>query len=76
MAEQQEAAKPALRIIRPRKACEILSLGKTALYERIKNPEKFPGFPRPIPLGANAVGFLEHEIAAWIEKRIEERDAA
>jgi prophage regulatory protein len=31
-------------------------------------------FPRPIRLGARAVGWLETEIAAWQRARVAERD--
>lgn len=32
-------------------------------------------FPKPIPLGKRAVGWLERDIAAWQATRIAERDA-
>ena len=32
-------------------------------------------FPRPIPLGERAVGWLESEIDGWIESRVRTRDA-
>lgn len=31
-------------------------------------------FPKPFPLGARAVGWLESEIDSWIEARIAARD--
>jgi prophage regulatory protein len=31
-------------------------------------------FPRPIPLGERAVGWLEAEIDSWIEDRLRKRD--
>jgi len=31
-------------------------------------------FPRPIPVGLRAVGWLEHEVDAWFEARIAARD--
>lgn len=33
-------------------------------------------FPKPVRLGARAVGWPESEIAAWLESRKAERDAA
>ncbi len=33
-------------------------------------------FPKPVKLGPQTVGFLEHEIDAWIVERAKERDAA
>lgn len=32
-------------------------------------------FPRPINLGARAVGWIESEVDAWIESRMADRDA-
>ena len=32
-------------------------------------------FPKPIPLGKKAVGWLEHEVDAWLQARITERDS-
>lgn len=31
-------------------------------------------FPKPVPLGARAVGWLESDIAEWQRQRIAERD--
>jgi prophage regulatory protein len=31
-------------------------------------------FPKPVRLGPQSVGWLEHEIEAWIAERIAERD--
>jgi len=32
-------------------------------------------FPKPIKLGARAVGWLESEIEEWLQARIEKRDS-
>lgn len=32
------------------------------------------GFPRPIKLGEHSVGWVEEEVIAWIESRIQARD--
>ena len=32
-------------------------------------------FPSPIPLGKRSVGWLEHEVDEWIERRAESRRA-
>ncbi len=40
--------------------------GHTTLYKKIKAGE----FPKPYPLGARAVAWLEEDIDAWIESRI------
>lgn len=38
--------------------------------------EKAGLFPRRVQLGANKVGWLEHEVDAWIEARAAQRVAA
>jgi prophage regulatory protein len=43
-------------------------LGRSTIYVLISRGE----FPKPISLGARAVGFLEHEIDAWVSARVEQ----
>jgi len=43
-------------------------LSRSTIYERIKSHT----FPEPVSLGARAIGFVESEISAWIEQRIDE----
>ncbi len=45
-------------------------LSKTHLYFLIKAGK----FPKPIRLGAKAVGWPAHELDAWLRDRIRERD--
>src|SRR4029078_11729668 len=60
------------RIIRLPVVESKTGLKHSAIYEKMA-----PGqFPRQVPLGAKAVGWLEHEIDAWIDARAAERDAA
>lgn len=40
---------------------------RTTIYQKIKNNE----FPAPIKMGIRAVGWLESEIDAWLQSRIE-----
>ncbi len=47
----------------------MTALKKTALYEMMKVGD----FPRPIPIGSRARGWLVHEVAAWIEARAASR---
>jgi prophage regulatory protein len=62
--------RPLLRIIR-----------KPALRDRlggcsdhhIDDLETREGFPRHIRIGGRSVGWLEHEVDAWIERRMSER---
>ncbi|MDF2143142.1 AlpA family transcriptional regulator [Paenirhodobacter sp. CAU 1674] len=47
-------------------------LGRSTIYAMMTAGT----FPKPIKLGAKAVGWPESEIAAWLEGRKAERDAA
>lgn len=45
---------------------------RSAIYDRLdpKSRRYDPEFPRPVSLGARAIGFVEAEIENWIERRI------
>lgn len=58
------------RIIRLPAVQDKTGLKHSEIYDRIK----LGTFPRQVPLGPKAVGWLEHEIDAWIEERAAERD--
>ena len=59
------------RIIRLPVVESKTGLKHSAIYEKMADGE----FPRQVPLGAKAVGWLEHEIDAWIDARAAWRDA-
>lgn len=66
-----------LKVLRIPEAVKILSLSRSAIYQKLATD---PAFPRPIKLSdSNArgapIGFIEHEIEAWIKSRIELRDS-
>ncbi len=42
-------------------------LSRSTIYQRIATGT----FPKPISLGPRAVGFIESEIEAWLQARIE-----
>lgn len=54
------------KIIRLPKVKELVGLGKTAIYDKIKEG----AFPKPIKLG-RASGWLEGEVQQWIGKQVE-----
>jgi prophage regulatory protein len=49
-----------------------IGLKRSAIYDKLtpKSPRYDPTFPRPIRLGARAVGFLEAELDTWLDARI------
>ncbi len=57
-------------VLRRREVEARVGLKKSDLYARMAAGE----FPRPIPLGARAVGWLEDEIDAWVTARVAERE--
>lgn len=55
------------RILRLQAVKARCGLSRSTIYARIALGQ----FPAPISLGANSIGFLESEVSAWIEGRIE-----
>ncbi|MGH8522740.1 MAG: helix-turn-helix transcriptional regulator [Gammaproteobacteria bacterium] len=60
-----------LTILRRKQVETRVGLRRSAIYAKLKfnprRPSDFdPSFPRPIALGAKAVGFIEAEIEAWL----------
>lgn len=49
----------------------VTGLPRSSIYERMAEGK----FPKPVKLGDRAVGWVEAEIAKWLEQRIVERDA-
>lgn len=60
-----------LTILRRKQVEERTGLSRSTIYLRIQEGN----FPRPINLGARAVGWLENEIEAWLTARVENRDS-
>lgn len=54
------------RIIRIDGVCNRLQLSRSWIYQQIALDQ----FPRPISLGARAVGWIESEVDDWLEQRI------
>ncbi|QSY07361.1 AlpA family phage regulatory protein [Burkholderia pseudomallei] len=69
MAEQVRIA---LKILRRKQVLARLSIANATLYDwqDERSPRYDPTFPKRIRLSAHSVGWLEHEIDAWIESRI------
>jgi prophage regulatory protein len=59
------------RVIRKKQLPEFVGLRRTAIDDLIRAGK----FPRPIPLGARTVGWLESEILEWQAVRIAKRDS-
>lgn len=65
-----------IRILRRRQVEARTGLSRSTIYAKLRHNPKRPGdydatFPRPISVGAKAVGWLSHEIDAWLTAQIE-----
>ena len=58
------------RIYRRREVEQLSGKKRSALYADIAEGK----FPRPVKIGARAVGWLESEIVAWQASRLAERE--
>jgi len=63
-----------VHILRRRDLEARVRLSRSTIYDRINpdSPRYDPTFPKPIRLGYGAaIGWLEHEVSAWLQCRIE-----
>lgn len=58
-----------MKILRLKQVMAMTGLARSTLYKYIATE----GFPAQVKLGARAVGWLEAEVLAWLQSRIEER---
>lgn len=68
--------KPALTIIRRKQVEARIGLSRSSIYARLRKNSKRPGdfdptFPKPVSVGAKAVGWIEAEIDAWLTAQVE-----
>lgn len=58
-----------MKILRLKQVMAMTGLARSTLYKYMVT-EKFPA---QVKLGARAVGWLEVEVLAWLQSRVEER---
>lgn len=61
------------RALRPSKGAEYLGIGVSTFWRYAKT---IPDFPRPVKVSPRVTLFMEDELAAWLSKRAESRQAA
>lgn len=64
----QQGASMATKILRLPTVKAITGLSRSTIYLRVSQGS----FPKPISLGARAVGWVESEITDWIAQRIQQ----
>jgi len=62
---------PQVQILRRPAVQARTGLPTSTLYGLIQRG----AFPKPVPIGPQAVGWISHEVSAWIEARIAERNS-
>jgi prophage regulatory protein len=55
------------KILRPPTVLDRTGLSRSSVYLRVTEGR----FPRPVSLGARAVGWIETEVEEWIARQIE-----
>lgn len=65
------------RIVRLKELSERIGLGRSTIYDRMdaQSPRYDATFPKPIKLGAAAIGWIDSEITTWIEQRMSAKEA-
>ncbi len=64
-----------MNILRYPAAARKCGVNRMTLYRWATQPEyDHMGFPKPVTLGANSVGFIEAEVDAWLEAQAAKRD--
>lgn len=66
----------ALTIIRRKQVEARTGLSRATIYAKLRHNPKRPSyydptFPKPVSVGARAVGWIEAEIEAWLTAQIE-----
>ena len=66
----------ALTILRRKQVEARTGLSRSSIYARLRHNPKRPGdydptFPKPVSVGAKAVGWIEAEIDAWLTAQVE-----
>lgn len=59
-----------MRFLRLQDVMSLTGLGRSTIYKFMADEV----FPKTIPLGGRAVGWLESEIEEWMEQRLALRD--
>jgi predicted DNA-binding transcriptional regulator AlpA len=60
------------RLLRIREVLHLCGLSRATLYREIK----LHAFPAPVKLSARSVGWLQEDVAQWLEARIAQRGPA
>ena len=66
MVDCQRDTVPKTRLIRLKEVQHRVGLGRSTIYRWMAEGE----FPKPVPLGAHAVAWVESEVEEWIDLKL------
>lgn len=74
---QPETTTTSCQVLRLKQLSENIGLARSTIYDHLNpgSPRHDPTFPRPIKLGASAVGWLEAEVNEWLASKIAGRSS-
>ncbi len=59
-----------MKLLKLKSVIERTALARSTIYKMMEEEL----FPKPVPLGARAVAWVETEVDEWVLAKIEERD--
>ncbi len=66
---------PSIKILRLSAVLSLVGISKSSIWDRLnpKSPRYDPTFPKRVKLGGRAIGFVDVELQAWLQKRMDAR---
>jgi prophage regulatory protein len=64
--DKNQSMEPNVKILRLSEVLNRVGICRASIYQRMSRGS----FPQSVPLGPRTVGWLEHEITAWLAARI------
>ena len=61
------ASSTALTILRRKQVEARTGLARSTIYDRLRTD---PAFPKPVSIGARAVGWIESEVQQWLDSQV------
>ena len=67
------AAHPFAGLLRLQGVCNLVGLGKSAIWYKLKEDSPYydADFPKPIRIGKKAIAWDKNEVIAWVARRRE-----
>lgn len=64
-----------IKVLRIKDLINKLGMARSTIYDRVnpKSPRYDSTFPKPVKLGLSAIGWLEHEVDAWVANMATQR---